>query len=119
MNEWILKYLEFYDASVTKTKTVGEVIISKLNGSETNLIVTINLITLYNVLLAKYQDDITVNIDISNDKELLSINSNDKNFLEDIMFEYGGYIDEGFKENFKYTLQIFDFYKKTEIIATI
>jgi hypothetical protein len=121
MNDWIKKYLDFYNADLTKTKSTGNIKISKLNGSKTNLKITININTLHSVLSAKYRDDASVKFRLSDDKELLSISSDDKDFLEDIMFEYGGYLDDSdpFSQHLKYTLQLFKFYVKDEITASI
>jgi len=119
MNKWIRKYLGFYNASLSKVKSNEGIIISKLNGTKTNIKITISLNTLYNVLLTKYRDDIEIGVHLSEDKELLSITSDNKPRLNDLMFEYGGYIDEFNLFKHKYTLQLFEFYKKEEITASI
>jgi hypothetical protein len=119
MNNWLKKYLGFYNASLSKATKEGEIVVSKLNGTKTNVTITINLLTLYNVLMSQYLDDVEVSVFLSEDNELLSIASDNKSKLEDLMFQYGGYIDEFGQYDRKFTLQLFDFYKKEEITASI
>jgi len=109
MNKWISKYLKFYNASLSGTKKSGKVIISKLNGKKTNLKVIINLNTFYQVMVKKYCDDIDISVFLSDDKELVSITSDNYKLLEDLMFQYGGWIDDSQIFKHKYTLQIFEY----------
>ena len=109
MNTFIEKYLKFYNASLTGSKSEGKVIISKLNGKKTNLKVTISLNTFYQVMVTKYRDDINISILFSDDKELISITSDTYKLLEDLMFQYGGWIDDSYIFGHKYTLQIFEY----------
>jgi hypothetical protein len=69
--------------------------------------------------MSQYLDDAEVSIFLSDDNELLSIASDNKTKLDDLMFQYGGYIDEFEQYNRKYTLKLFDYYKKEEITASI
>jgi len=109
MNPFIEKYLKFYNASLTGTKTKGEIVISKLNGKKTNLKVIISLHTFYQVMATKYRDDINISVLLSDDKELVSITSDNHKLLEDLMFQYGGWIDDSQIFKHKYTLQIFEY----------
>ena len=109
MNEWIKKYLKFYNASLTKNKKRGDIIVSKLNGKKTNLKVSINLETFYNVMSTKYRDNNKLTVFISEDRDLVSISSDDYEKLEKLMSKYGGWIDDSTIFKHKYTLQVFEF----------
>lgn len=115
MNIFIEKYLKFYNASLTGVKKSGEVVVSKLTGKKTNLKVIISLNTFYQVMSTKYRDDINVSVFFSDDKELVSITSDNYKTLEDLMFQYGGWIDDSQIFNHKYTLQIFEYTIKDEL----
>lgn len=108
MNKWIKKYLDFYNANLSNTKKDGNIIISKLNGKQTNLKISISLSTFYRVMVTKYRDDINISVFLSDDKELVSITSDNFKLLEDLMFQYGGWIDDSKIFEHKYTLQIFE-----------
>jgi len=117
MNTFIEKYLKFYNASLTDTKKSGEVIISKLNGKKTNLKVVISLNTFYQVMATKYRDNPDVSVFVSDDKELVSITSDNYKTLEELMLQYGGWIDEKIFKH-KYTLQIFEYNVNNELNLT-
>lgn len=117
MNTFIEKYLKFYNASLTGSKKKGEVVISKLNGAKTNLKIIISLNTFYQVMITKYRDNIDISVFISDDKELVSITSDNYKILEDLMFQYGGWIDDQIFEH-KYTLQIFEYNIDNELNLT-
>ncbi len=113
MNIFIEKYLKFYNASLTGSNKDGEIIISKLNGNKTNLKVSISLNTFYQVMLTKYRDDIEISIFMSDDNELVSITSDNYKLLENLMLQYGGWIDNQIFEH-KHTLQIFEYNVKSD-----
>ena len=113
MNKFIKEYLKFYNASLTGAKKEGEVVISKLNGNKTNLKVSLSLNTFYQVMSTKYRDNIEVSIFMSDDNELVSITSDNYQLLEDLMFKYGGWIDEQIFKH-KHTLQIFEYNVKSD-----
>lgn len=118
MNEWINKYLKFYDVSLSDTKKEDNIIFSKLNGKKTNLKISINLETFYQVMLKRFLDDINVSVFISDDSELISITSDNKTLLDDLQFNYGGWVDKSkaYSDKFKhkYILIVFEYNVKEE-----